>query len=362
MSKHYTNKELIEFTNGTYPVQKLAEISKHIARCSPCKDSLESISPTFINHQFAEMNNERHFSEGELVAFLKAEIPLKSRLQMSEHLRNCPTCKTKLYAQNPQFLKQTIATYLNKEEPLPKKTFFSSLNILVPIGAMAVLLIAVLFFVLPKREPLSLQTKVNKAVENPSLIPISPSNQTMLSSNNNLENPPRSVEINPPTIVKRQPPKVVTKEIVKTKKIIENKLPNSNKVAISESRSSNSNCENEDKVTVISPNFEKITDKQPTFRWKRFPQATKYNIYISDTAQILIEEAEVINETSYKLKTSLELDKPYKWSVVATTADGKTFPSQSTEFSLGKKAQKFKISKERNKTRCLKENGKLREK
>jgi hypothetical protein len=366
MSQHYTNKEIIEFTEGNFSLPKATEISKHIARCTICKANLEKIAPEFIDEKIVSVN-ERHFSEGEIVAFLKAETSLKNRLEMSEHLRNCAVCKNRLYGQNPQFLKQTVAAYLNKDDSAEKKPFFSTFNALIPVGAMALLLIAALFFALPKTEDTEqLQTKINEINEIQPTISASPTNSVPHSANQNVDEPPPKTASDSPTVERKPTPKVIIKQIAKEKPVAPDKLPReqnkTNKPAVSASRSAQTDCVEEERVATISPNFEKIIETQPTLRWKKFPQAVKYNVYVSDTAQILIEEAEVVNETSYKLKTLLELDKPYKWSVVGKTADGKTFPSQPMEFSVGKKAQKYKVARVKNETRCLNEKNKSRDK
>lgn len=361
MNQHYTNKELTQLINGNFAVQKMVGFSQHIAQCATCKNNLEKIAPEFVEKQ-KDIPEHTHFSEMELIAFLKADIPLKNRLEMSEHLRNCPICKTKLYAQNPQFIKQTVSTYLSKDEITEKKSFFSNLNVLVPIGAMAALLIALLLFALPKPELDSLQTKIEDNSEIPPItadnfeegLPVSPNKTTDLPT----QNPTKSSA----EVAKKTTPKSVVKDVIKSKDEVKFKskdevsikLKKPDSFKISTSRSSNSDCESEDKVAVISPNFEEITEIRPTFRWKNFKNAVKYNIYISDTSQILLEEAEIVNETFYKSKTQLDRNKPYKWSVVATTEDGKTYPSLPIEFSLGKKAQKYKIARTSNETRCEK--------
>lgn len=367
MNKHLTNDELKQFADGEYSVKKLVAISQHLSQCENCKNSLKKISPDFFADLGAnqEVHNEKHFSNDEITSFLRAELPIKYRLQMSDHLRNCIACKTKLYQTNPHFLKQTISNYLNKEEPVEKKSYSASLNALIPIGAMAILLIGVisyLLFISFKNNGAVLQTKVEETPVKTQTIALDNSSKINTEkSSANVAPTPKTLESNGDLTSNK-----INEEISKSKNINiakvkplekDNVKSNTAKVTISNSRSANSQSDCENQVTIVTPYFEKITESQPIFRWKSVPNAVKYNLYVSDTAQILIEEAET-KENSYKLKASLEPNKQYKWKVIATMPDSKTLNSPSIEFSLGKTPQKYRFTKNRNKTindvRCLK--------
>lgn len=356
MSKHYTNNELKEFANGNFSVKNLVAASKHIAQCSNCNQNLKKIAPTFFTDSVEQnlVTDARHFSDEEITAFLKAETPLQHRLQMSEHFRNCEVCKAKLYQSNPMFLKQTIAAYLNKEDETKKKSFFSTLNALIPIGAMAVLLIGILgYILLIEFRTNTEQVKVIEPIESSSPFPNLQNDSNPVVSNKNTDVNEKNTTNNPSQLeINQHLPITKSSPVSKEKRI--NSSNSKTNIIISPSRSAKdaSNCEPE--VAAIAPVYERITEIQPTFRWKPVANAVKYHLYISDTAQILIEEAET-KESSYKLKASLEPNKQYKWKVVATMPDGKTLNSPSIEFSLGKTPLKYKFSKKKivNETRCL---------
>lgn len=107
---------------------------------------------------------------------------------------------------------------------------------------------------------------------------------------------------------------------------------------------------------ILSPYFETVTESRPVLRWKKVPGAVSFHLYVSDSDQNLVEEAET-KETSFKLTTDLEQNKSYRWKIVATLANDKLVKSESISFSVGKTAQKYspqRITKLNvNPTRCI---------
>jgi hypothetical protein len=371
MKNHFNIIKLEQFANGKYPAKKTFEISKHLSECAECRTNLQNIAPTFFITPFAEIaemmavKNEKHFSEDEINSFIKAELPIAYRLKMSEHLRKCIDCKSKLYKKDPAILKQTISSILGKEEKVENKSFFNKLSLPITIGATAISLIGLLFFIIftaNKTNDSAFQTKVSDQ-ENiqPPTVNKSETDSNIFVGVENL-NSQKVRNTNQPSpknknIAKKQI--VVTKEKDNSETDKNKSISNAKNVIISNSRSSNnsSDCEKNNLISAITPYFETITERQPTFRWKSVPNVVKYHLYISDNDQILIEEFETEKETSYKLKSLLELDKTYKWKILATLADGKTVNSESITFSAGKTAQKYIHKKEVRKTinpiRCI---------
>lgn len=70
------------------------------------------------------------------------------------------------------------------------------------------------------------------------------------------------------------------------------------------------------------------------FKWKAVPKAAKYHLYISDDEEILIDEFETPNETSFVLKKPLDLLKTYKWKIVVTLENGETVVGDSQKFTV----------------------------
>ncbi len=90
-------------------------------------------------------------------------------------------------------------------------------------------------------------------------------------------------------------------------------------------------------------------------KWETVPNATKYNLYISDDDEILIDEYETDKDTSYILKKTLDPKKSYKWKIVITLEDGKTLSVDARKFSARdlQSNQKVRKSSAKADTRCL---------
>ncbi len=95
-----------------------------------------------------------------------------------------------------------------------------------------------------------------------------------------------------------------------------------------------------------------------TLKWEKVPNAAKYHLYISDDDEILVDEYETEQETSYVLKKSLDPVKTYQWKVVITLEDGKTVIGDSQKFTVKnfQPNQKKSERKEKSDIRCLQQN------
>lgn len=101
-----------------------------------------------------------------------------------------------------------------------------------------------------------------------------------------------------------------------------------------------------------------LSGEAVTLKWKKFPNAVKYHLYVSDDEEILIDEYETERETSYTVKKSLDAAKTYNWKVVITTEDGKTIVGDSQKFTI--KSLQFNRNKtekkEKQQVRCTQTN------
>ena len=68
-------------------------------------------------------------------------------------------------------------------------------------------------------------------------------------------------------------------------------------------------------------------------KWKNFPNAAKYHLYISDDDEILIDEFETSTDTSYVLNKPLDPKKSYKWKIIITLENGQTVSADSRAFT-----------------------------
>jgi hypothetical protein len=144
----------------------------------------------------------------------------------------------------------------------------------------------------------------------------------------------------------------------KTDRSLSGSNSGANKVVVSRSRSLN-DCPPGSPEIVLSPYFETVTEKQPVLRWRGVPGAVRYELYVSDSEQMLVEKGEARDDTSFRLKKELEANKSYKWKVVARLVDNKRLSSDSISFSVGGAARKYSSKKidqmKINPTRCVQE-------
>ncbi len=90
-------------------------------------------------------------------------------------------------------------------------------------------------------------------------------------------------------------------------------------------------------------------------RWKRVPKAAKYHLYVSDDNEILIDEFETDQDTSYALKKPLDPVKAYKWKIVITLENGDKLYADAQNFTAKDFQSSFNgyKTKARSNTRCL---------
>jgi hypothetical protein len=130
----------------------------------------------------------------------------------------------------------------------------------------------------------------------------------------------------------------ITKKEVPNQKIVENTSPRNlnkpnlipQKEKIMATRGVSNRC-----VENNSVELEFLANKEDfVFKWKAFPKATKYQLYISDDDEILIEEFETANETTFILKKALDPLKTYKWRIIVTLENGQQVVGSSQKFTM----------------------------
>lgn len=90
-------------------------------------------------------------------------------------------------------------------------------------------------------------------------------------------------------------------------------------------------------------------------KWKPVPKAAKYHLYISDDNEVLVDEFETDQDTSYVIKERLDPAKSYKWKIVVTLLSGQKLYVDAEKFT----AKDFQSSlnghksKASSNTRCL---------
>jgi len=90
-------------------------------------------------------------------------------------------------------------------------------------------------------------------------------------------------------------------------------------------------------------------------RWRRVRNAAKYHLYVSDDNEILIDEFETDQDTSYVLKKPLDPSKAYKWKIVITLENGQVIVADSQKFTsedIRSVQEKVSSKRQRSVTRC----------
>jgi hypothetical protein len=100
-------------------------------------------------------------------------------------------------------------------------------------------------------------------------------------------------------------------------------------LAISPTRGPGSKCADE---AVLEMELESIGTGL-LLKWRKFPNAAKYHIYVSDDDEILIDEFETVKDTSYVLNRPLDPNKSYRWKIIVTLENGQTVSADSRRFT-----------------------------
>ena len=161
---------------------------------------------------------------------------------------------------------------------------------------------------------------------------------------------PSSIETNPISLEPRL--HFSGSEPTKNKKVADNpgKVAGARNYAVSKIRGAASNCND---AGLFEMGFESI-EQTHVLKWRKFPDAVKYHLYISDDDEVLIDEFETGQATSYALTKPLDQKKSYRWKVIITLANGKTMNVATQKFSSLDflSVQNRTIHKTRALTRC----------
>jgi len=371
--EHLTSETIKKFAAGQYPFAELLKISSHLSICDElCQKKLNELVPKFLIEADAlELERERviqtheHFSAKAISDYAGKRIKLDQRLAMNEYFTKCAVCAENLKHANPDyisdFIKDTLAGNKSMEVVSAKPQPGWSFPVLIPAGALILLFGLMLGIVWLKSD----QTEFDQAKLDSPDFPSPIANVGNLNSESgpdekNIQN--RVAGESNKIAEKSKPEKTQTRGANEKNADVLSKtqtkpVNNSGNKIIAKNRSLDKNC---DSLTdlAVTPNNEIITDTQPILKWKPIPKATAYQVFLTDTKSNLIEEGATKNhtETSYKLTKKLELNKKYEWKVIATLDDGKEIFGETTQFSVGDKARKLTVVRNKtkiNEVRCL---------
>lgn len=310
------------------------------------------------------MTNFKHLNQIELAAYHDDMLEIAERQQVKKHLLNCADCRKRLPLPSVERFWAAIMTDSDTiEAPVKRDIEFSQISIFARFSSFlklqsgllwgsALLIIIFSFSFLiwlsvadSSRE--FVQTTDNRSGSelNFPLPEKTPANETKVSSTNS-----NQVVVNPtPKISKTELPK---RKIVPNNSRQEFVKPNlkEKKENISTIRGGSTNC-NEEKDIAL----EFIANKENfVFKWKKVSKAVKYHLYISDDEEILIDEYETANETTFVLKKPLDPLKTYQWKIIVTLENGTKVIGTSQKFTV-KNFQTFQAKPEKRRdsdTRC----------
>jgi len=75
-----------------------------------------------------------------------------------------------------------------------------------------------------------------------------------------------------------------------------------------------------------------VSDEGIRMTWDKVADAAKYDVYISDPDERLVDQFESDRETSYVSKANFEQDIVYKWRLIITLKSGETIVADSQQF------------------------------
>lgn len=334
MSKHLSKRELGDFADGKPPLKTLFEQSRHIAGCRSCAEKLRTLAPAFFEERengFGGSNggSAEHFSEEQIAGFFQAAYPVRRRLEMSEHFRECESCRKRMMAENPENLRGAVYDYLRKVESVAAERSVPDLGTLIPAGLLGLLLLS-MFVYLAVMVFVPHETAMRAAVETEAVPIVPPTANTETDppnkrhdAANTMQTPPRPLPAARTTRERTGNARRVPAEAVRP-----TAETNSGGMRTATNRSAaDSGCVDGEEVVLVAPYLERVGTR-PLFRWLKVKDAVRYEFYLSDSAQVLVEEARIEGANEYRINSRLERGKSYKWVIVAILPDGtrKTAP------------------------------------
>lgn len=318
------------------------------------------------------MNTGEHLTENQLTEYFGGALERGVKHAVGRHLLQCDFCLKRLPQPTLEQFMAALMTDNESEDDSPDEKTASAAawlgsiaeslkqpKILVfgAVGALAVCLLFTAFFWINSAQSSLAEREVaeNFEVKEKQTVPtLNGGNQNtspaLASSNGgDLSSPSQKVESKLPIsgndkVGSRSSSRNVSGQNLP---IASNEQPKAvSNIAIKKSDVSDSTKTNVSSTRGGSASLPKCSDLQPLdlatgmsneailLKWKKVPNAAKYHIYVSDDDEILVDEFETDQETSYALKKPLAPQKTYQWKVVVTLEDGKTIIGDSQKFTV----------------------------
>jgi hypothetical protein len=288
------------------------------------------------------MTNFKHLTQFELSAYHSDSLEKTERHEIGKHLLICPDCRKSLPLPSVEKLWSAIMTESDIEDTPSKEesevlpiSIFPTITLFLKsqsglVWSCAALLIIFSFSFLLWLNAANSGREVAQTFDNESgselnFLPPSPTIESQTLSNNSN----RLVISQTPKPLKADVPKPKASQNTLSQNVIKPNLKQSKEI-ISATRGGSAICKEEKNVDL-----EFSSDKENfVFKWKKIPNAAKYHLYISDDEEILIDEYETSDETTFVLKKQLDPLKTYQWKIIITLENGQTVAGPSSKFTV----------------------------
>ena len=295
------------------------------------------------------MTNIKHLTNNQLIAYNDGSLERGESHTIGKHLLKCPECRKKLPLPSVEKFWSALLTDNElddrqaDEKPMDEKSRFSFLsgipsfwnlnsNLVFGGAALVMLLsLSILIWMNISNQPTDVvqSLEVNDNFRAELEFPLV--NQTPLK--NSQGNSSNVKNIAPDPIQKKQNANLPKSPVSQNKvnRDAEKKNPAEKPQSVfSTTRGVSAKCsENREVEIELSLSKENLV-----FKWKKVPKAVKYHLYISDDEEILIDEYETSDETTFVLNKKLDPLKTYKWKIIITLENGQTIPGPSNKFTV----------------------------
>ena len=303
--------------------------------------------------------NHNHLSTAEVVTY-RGNIRSLHSINTGRHLLACKECRSKLPAATLEEFRSCIldSRLVSNEESksaglfdFTQTTMVWSVARVTAFAGLAILLLAGAYFVgvhrfiisddtIAKNENDSITDRFNLPEEAPVLAPSSSEkprssdtqNPNIALDRDRTNEPPVSISAPTTNLDKDRPLPGQRRDVLtnpQKKQVIVTPGNTSRNLAISPTRGPGSKCADE---AVLEMELESIGTGL-LLKWRKFPNAAKYHIYVSDDDEILIDEFETVKDTSYVLNRPLDPKKSYRWKIIVTLENGQTVSADSRRFT-----------------------------
>ncbi len=289
------------------------------------------------------MNTVKHLTPDEILAYADDSLPHQELYEIGRHLIECEDCRRLL---PPPTVEQFRSAIMTEWEPNENKenadTGFSVSSNLSSIWKLpsvwalgaAALIIAGVFILLLLPGTKNSSAEIVHHLDNetmpefnfPAPVKTPEINITVTSANSNKTSPRAAADT-------RESKTDLTASKASPKSDRNQRSEGrgtQTRGQISATRGAGGNCSGDNSVALeFSSERENYV-----FKWKKIPKAVKYHLYISDDEEILIDEYETTDETSFVLRKPLDPAKTYKWKIIITLENGQTVVGPSSKFTV----------------------------